>query len=100
MHTKEPAEALKLDQLEEAYEVVGEITGRTDARTFLGKRRTDGSDVLIVVAQTPPGDEGNALSHLAADANLLASSGQRNLLSRNLLSIVESQWLGTDAFAM
>jgi hypothetical protein len=95
MPKKEPAEALKLDQLGEAYEIIGELTGRTDARTFMGKRRADGSDVLIVVAQTPPGDEGNALSHLAADANLLASTGQRNLLS-----IVESQWLGTDAFAM
>jgi hypothetical protein len=104
MNKKEPAKALELDQLGEAYEVIGELSGRTDARTFIGKRRTDGSDagkrradgsdVLIVVAQTPPGDEGNALSHLAADANLLASSSHRNLLS-----IVEGRWIGTDAFA-
>jgi chemotaxis protein histidine kinase CheA len=104
MNKKEPAKALELDQLGETYEIIGELSGRADARTFMGKRRADGadpgkrradgSDVLIVVAQTPPGDEGNALSHLAADANLLASSGHRNLLS-----IVEGRWLGTDAFA-
>ena len=104
MNKKEPAKALELDQIGGTYEVIGELSGRADARTFMGKRRADGadpgkrradgSDVLIVVAQTPPGDEGNALSHLAADANLLASSGHRNLLS-----IVEGRWLGTDAFA-
>jgi hypothetical protein len=104
MTRKEPAKALELDKLGETYEVIGELTGRSDGRAFIGKRRADGSeagkrradgsDVLIVIAQTPPGDEGNALSHLAADANLLASSGHRNLLS-----IVEGQWIGKDAFA-
>src|SRR5687767_4949380 len=86
---------LKLDQLAEAYEVIGEMSGREDARTFMGKRLADGADVLIAVAQTPAGDEGNALSHLAADANLL--SGR---VHRNLLPIVEGRWLGTDAFAI
>ena len=92
MSSQEP---LTLDQLEETYEIIGEMSGREDARTFMAKRREDGADVLIAVATTPAGDEGNALSHLAADANLL--SGR---VHRCLLPIVEGRWLGTDAFAI
>lgn len=95
MSTPERAESLSLEQLGDAYEVIGELTGRSDARAFLGKRRRDGADVLIVVATPPQGDEGNALSHLAADVTQLASARQRNLLS-----IVEGRWIGTDAFAI
>src|SRR6266568_1419370 len=95
MCTQERAESLSLEQLGDAYEVIGELTGRPDARAFLGKRRQDGADVLIVVATPPQGDEGNALSHLAADVTQLASAHQRNLLS-----IVEGRWIGTDAFAI
>lgn len=92
MSSQEP---LTLDQLDDTYEVIGEMSGRADARTFMAKRRADGADVLIAVARTPQGDEGNALSHLAADANLL--SGREH---RNLLPIIEGRWLGTDAFAI
>lgn len=92
MSSQEP---LTLDQLGETYEVIGEMSGREDARTFMAKRRADGADVLISVASTPAGDEGNALSHLAADANLLAGR-----VHRNLAPIVEGRWVGTDAFAI
>ena len=95
MSTQDSTRSPKLEQLEETYEIIGELTGRTDARTFMGKRRGDGGDVLIVVFTTPAGDEGNALSHLAADVTQLASARQRNLLS-----IVEGRWIGTDAFAI
>lgn len=88
-------DSLSLDQLAETYEVIGEMSGREDARTFMAKRLADGADVQIAVAQTPAGDEGNALSHLAADVNLL--SGR---VHRNLLPILEGRWLGTDAFAI
>src|SRR5436305_11021832 len=101
MNTQDSTRSPKLEQLEETYEIIGELTGRTDARTFMGKRRGDGGDggdggdVLIVVFTTPAGDEGNALSHLAADVTQLASARQRNLLF-----IVEGRWIGTDAFAI
>src|SRR5687768_5290887 len=86
---------LDIEQLGETYEVIGELSGREDARTFIGKQREDGVDVLIAVIQTPEGDEGNALSHVAADANLLSG-----LSHRNLLPIKEGRWIGTDAFAV
>jgi len=88
-------ESLELEQLSESYEIIGELAGRDDARTFIAKRREDGKDVLIAVAQTPPGDEGNALSHLATDAKRLVE-----LSHRNLLPVLEGRWIGTDAFAV
>lgn len=86
-----------LDQLTDTYDLVGELAGRDDARTFLARRRDDGLDVLVVVAGAVPGDEGNALSHLAADANLLSA-----LRHRSLLPVLEGRWLGgsNDAFAL
>ncbi|MEX2153836.1 MAG: hypothetical protein WD825_10900 [Gemmatimonadaceae bacterium] len=86
---------LNMEQLGEAYEVIGELSGREDARTFIGKRREDGVDVLITVIQTPSGDEGNALSHWAADTNLLSGNGHRSVLP-----IIEGRWIGADVFAV
>ena len=84
-----------LDQLTTTYDVVGELAGRDDARMYLARRREDGLDVLIVVAGGMDGDEGNALSHLAADANLLAAHRHRSLLP-----VVEGRWVGQDNFAV
>ncbi|MEX2178303.1 MAG: protein kinase [Gemmatimonadaceae bacterium] len=92
MSTKDP---LNLDPLATDYDVLGELSGRDDARTFLGKRKSDDVGVLITVSASPPDDEGNALSHLAADANLLASRSHRNVLR-----VLEGRWVGTDAFAV
>ena len=86
---------LDLDQLADAYDVTGELGGNEDARTFLGARRENGQPVLISIAREPAGDEGNALSHLAADVNLLA--GQR---PRNIVPIIESRWIGKDTLAI
>lgn len=90
--TQEP---VSLDQLAEGYEVIGELAGRDDARTYVATRRSDSAAVLIAVARTPADDEGNALSLLAADTNLLAT-----LAHRNLLPVLEGRWAGTDAFAV
>src|SRR5436190_1789119 len=84
-----------LDQLTTTYDVVGELAGRDDARMYLARRREDGLDVLIVVTGGMAGDEGNALSHLAADANLLAS-----MRHRAVLPVVEGRWVGPDSFAL
>jgi hypothetical protein len=88
-------EALNLDQLGDSYDIIGELAARDDARIFMATRKSDGRDVLVTVARTPERDQGNALSHLAADANLLGS-----LNHPNLLPIIEGRWLGTDAFAL
>ena len=84
-----------LDQLTNTYDIVGELAGRDDARMYLARRREDGLDVLIVVAHVVASDEGNALSHLAADANLLTS-----LTHRSVLPVVDGRWVGGDAFAV
>jgi hypothetical protein len=84
-----------LDQLANTYDVVGELAGRDDARMYLARRREDGLDVLIVLAGTMDGDEGNAQSHLAADANLLSS-----IHHRSVLPVIEGRWVGGDAFAL
>jgi chemotaxis protein histidine kinase CheA len=92
MSAKDP---MNLDQLEVDFDIRGELSGRDDARVFLAKRRTDGRPVLISVANTPAGDRGNSLSHLAADARLLSSASHPHLLP-----VVSGQWVGTDAFAI
>lgn len=98
----EMKQSLDLAVLEKDYEIVGEIGGSGNARTYTAtrkdagaKRRDDQSGVLISVATTPEGDEGNALSHLAADTKLLAG-----LTHRRLMPVLEGRWVGTDAFAV
>lgn len=86
---------LDLKQLADTYEILGELAGREDARSFLGNVLEDRKPILVTVSSEPEGDEGNALSHLAADVNLL--SGVRH---RNLVPIIEARWLGTDALAV
>lgn len=88
-------QALELEQLGASYEIIGELAGRDDARTFIGKRKDDGRDVLVAVTHAPAGDEGNALSHLATDVKRLAG-----LSHRNLLPIVDGQWLNGETLAV
>jgi Protein tyrosine and serine/threonine kinase len=88
-------DTLDLESLAGTYEIIGELGGRNDARTFIAKQRDTRMDVLIAVMGGPEGDEGNALSHLAADANRLAE-----LHHRNLVPILEGKWVGPDAFAL
>ncbi|MGH7677965.1 MAG: hypothetical protein ACRENU_05825 [Gemmatimonadaceae bacterium] len=89
-------QTLDLNQLGDAYDVIGELAAKREGlRVFMGRRRADGTDVLITVLETPSGDEGNALSHLAADANHLCA-----LDHRNLVPVLEGRWLSHDAFAV
>src|SRR5687768_11375703 len=95
MSKQQSPDALELEQLSETYEIVGELAGRQDAQQFLAKRRADDVPVLISAFIAPAGDEGNALSHLAADVNRLTGANHRTLLP-----IIEGRWIGTDAFAV
>lgn len=81
-------ESPELGQLADVYEIIAEISGRAGARAFMGRRRADGAEVLITVAAQPDGDEGNALNHLAADANLL--KGRRH---RALIPVLDGVWV-------
>lgn len=94
MRSKAP-QPLDLDQLNSTYDVLGERADRKDARQLLATRKSDGLPVTISVFQPPPGDQGNALSHLAADVNRLVG-----LRHAPLIPIIAGQWLGTDALAI
>jgi hypothetical protein len=91
-----------LSSLASDYDIVGELDGTDGARRYVGtrkgdasKRRDDQTGVLITVFTTPAGDEGNALSHLAADTQLLA-----RMAHRRLIPVIEGRWLGDDSFAV
>ena len=88
-------ETMDLAPLAERYDVIGELGGRRDARTILARRRDTGEDVVVSVVRPPSGDEGNALSHFASDAQRLASQSHRNLVR-----VLEARWLEDDALAV
>ena len=99
---KEPTQSYDLSSLSAEYDIVGEQGSTDDVRRYLatrtgdtGKRRDDQPGVLITVFQTPRGDEANALSHLAADTQLLA-----RLAHRRLIPVVEGRWLDDDHYAV
>ena len=99
---KESSQAFDLSPLANDYDIVGEQDGTDGLRRYLGtrrgdtsKRRDDQPGVLITVFTTPEGDEANALSHLAADTQLLA-----RLAHRRLIPVVEGRWLGDGAYAV
>src|ERR1043166_3001683 len=78
------------------YEVVGELSegGRPGARTLLAKSES-GEPLLVIATKAPEGDQGNALNHLAADANLLAGEAHRNLLP-----VRGGEWLNETEFGV
>jgi len=91
-----------LTPFENDYDVVGEVKGPGGVRAYRAKRKNTGtkgqdeqSDVLISIVPTPEGDEGNALSHLAADTKLLAG-----VFHRRLIPVIEGRWIGDNAFAV
>ncbi|MBA3890921.1 MAG: hypothetical protein H0X64_10345 [Gemmatimonadaceae bacterium] len=84
-----------LSALDDAYRIIGELSARDNIRSYLATRTTDELDVLVLVEDAPPGDAGNALTHFAADANLLES-----LDHRNLIPIRDGRWLGENRFAL
>lgn len=99
---KQPAQSLDLSPLSADYEIVGEQDGLDGVRRYVAtrkgdtaKRRDDQPGVLITIFRTPKGDEANALSHLAADTQLLA-----RLAHRRLIPVIEGRWLGDDSYAV
>ena len=99
---KDSSQAFDLSPLANDYDIVGEQDGTDGLRRYLAtrrsdtnKRRDDQPGVLITVFTTPEGDEANALSHLAADTQLLA-----RLAHRRLIPVIEGRWLGDGAYAV
>lgn len=81
--------------LADRYEVIGELGGRRDTRTFIARPRGGGDDVLVSVVRPLDGDEGNALSHLATDARRLSGRSHPNLVP-----VLEAHWLPDDSLAI
>jgi hypothetical protein len=99
---KDSTQSTDLSSLATDYDIVGEQGGTDGVRRYVAtrrgdtaKRRDDQPGVLITVFPTPKGDEANALSHLAADTQLLA-----RLAHRRLIPVVEGRWLGDDRYAV
>lgn len=99
---KESTQAFDLSSLDADYDIVGEQDGTDGVRRYLAtrkgdtsKRRDDQPGVLITVFQKPKGDEANALSHLAADTQLLA-----RLAHRRLIPVIDGRWLGDETYAV
>lgn len=88
-------ERIDVTPLADTYDIVAELGAEDSTRSFIGKRRADGMDVVITVAGTPAGDERNALTHLAADVKLLST-----LEHRHLVPVFEGRWLGGGALAI
>jgi hypothetical protein len=91
-----------LSSLAADYEIVGQLDSSGETRRYIAtrkgataKRRDDQAGVLIEVVTPPTGDEANALTHLAADTQLLA-----RMPHRRILPIVEGRWIGKDAYAV
>ena len=87
-------QAPDLGQLKARYEIVGELRGTDDARTYVARRREGGDNVVIMVAHAVRGDQSNGLSHFAADTQLLS-----RLRHPSFAHVIEGIWLGNDAFA-
>ncbi len=85
-----------LSPLQDTYDIVGEVGGRDHIRSYVGKRKEDGRDVLItVVLAAAEVAEGKMIAQFAADANLLAT-----LSHPNVPQVIEGRWIGDDAFAL
>lgn len=86
---------MTLDSLADAYQIVAELRTEDESRTLLGTRKADGAGVVIRIAESPKGDANNALTHFAADANLLAT-----LQHRNLVPVLDARWVDPKTFAV
>lgn len=95
MTMQETTDLAPLTPLAERYDVIGELGGRRDSRTIIARRRDTAEDVLVSVVRPPAGDEGNALSHFASDAQRLAAQSHRNIVR-----VLEAHWLENDALAV
>ena len=87
---------IDLAPLEARYEIVGELRGGGPHAysTYFARRRDDGSEVIITVANATEGDN-NSLSHLASDTQLLRDSHHPNLPQ-----VLDGIWLGSNAFSV
>jgi hypothetical protein len=92
----EQASMPALRGLENEYEIRGELRGTDAARYYIARKKDDhAAEVAIMVFHDGKGAENNALSHFAADAQLLERSGHPAIPR-----VLGGQWLDHGGFAL
>ncbi len=85
-----------LSKLEGDYQILTELQETADSSTYLARHLGLNRDVTItVVRPAEAGASGNVLAQFAADARLLASMRQSNVIP-----VIEGRWLDSGAFAV
>ena len=85
-----------LEGLESDYEIRGELRGTELARYYIGRAKADpAAEVAIMVVPASRNAENNALSHFAADAQIISRAGHPAIPR-----VLGSRWLGNDAVAV
>src|SRR5215212_12213343 len=87
--------SLDLSKLDKNYQLLTELRREGDSRTFLARHLQLNRDVTITVVRAPDGDDGNSLTHFAADARLLTT-----MRHPNIIPIIEAIWLDEKTFAV
>jgi len=77
------------------YAILGELAGHGGDRVLLATRRADERPVLLTIVRQPEDDEGNSLSHLAADTNQLVGASHPNVVP-----VIAGHWVGPERFAV
>jgi uncharacterized protein YecT (DUF1311 family) len=84
-----------LSKLDKNYQVLTELHAEGDSRTYLARHLQLNRDVVITVVRAPAPDDGNALTHFAADAKLLTT-----MRHPNVIPVIEGIWLDDRTFAV
>lgn len=80
--------------LDKEYQILTELYGSGEARTYLARHLSLNRDVTLTVVQAAGGDR-SYLTAYAHDAELL--KGQRH---PNVVPVIEGRWIGPDTFAV
>ena len=90
------APAPNLQTLDDTYEIIGELRGSQSGRKYIGRRRSDGVDIVVtIVAPSEQVGDGD-LSHYAADAQLLSQEHQHE----HMVDVLDARWLDRGVLAV
>src|SRR4051812_6018247 len=84
-----------LSKLEKDYQLLTELHGDGDSRTYLARHLQLNRDVTITLLRAPTGDDGNALAQFAADTRLLMTDRHQSMVP-----VIEGLWLDDKTFAI
>src|SRR3954451_12688979 len=85
----------ELSRLEKDYQLLTELHGDGESRTYLARHLKLNRDVTITVVRSPVAEDGNALAHFASDARLLMTTRHPNVVP-----VIAGLWLDDSTFAI